>query len=107
MTVTKQEFSLVTNAAWNGDGVSTGIMGLAYPGLTRVYNGTNPNKDVRNHTEVYNPLFFTAVSEKVVSNPCEFLTRTYRRLKAAYIISIRLLRCDQQRKLKKRRGIHL
>lgn len=72
MTVKKQEISLVTHAAWNGDGVSTGLMGLAYPALTRVYNGTNPTKDVRNHTSVYSPLFFTAVSEKVVSHPCGF-----------------------------------
>jgi hypothetical protein len=46
-------------------------VGLAYPGLTNVYNGTDPDSDVGGTADAYNPLFFTALSEKVVSNPCE------------------------------------
>lgn len=71
MTVQKQEVGLVTDAAWNGNGVGTGLMGLAYPQLTDVYNGTDPTKDSGNNTAPYNSIFRTAVSENVVSNPCE------------------------------------
>lgn len=70
MTVTKQEIGLVTDAAWEGDGVNTGLMGLAYPDLTSVYNGTNPDNDTAQ--DPYNPVFWTAVAEKVVTNPCKF-----------------------------------
>lgn len=47
-------------------------MGLAYPGLTSVYNGTNPDKDATNTSAPYNPFFFTAVSEGAVSEPCKY-----------------------------------
>ena len=88
MTVTKQKFGLVNKAAWGGDGVNTvcathrlsqmvlslmglqGLLGLAYPGLTSVYNGTDPDNDSPGNVDLYSPLFFTAMSEKVVSNPC-------------------------------------
>lgn len=56
MTVTKQEIGLVTKAAWEGDGVSSGLMGLAYPGLTSVFNGTNPDKDGPKNWARYKPL---------------------------------------------------
>jgi len=69
MTVKSQEIGLVTQAAWTGDGENTGIMGLAYPALTHVYSGNNPAADVPSNPRTYNPLFFTAVLNKVVSNP--------------------------------------
>jgi hypothetical protein len=69
MTVTSQEIGLITNAAWNGDGVNTGLLGLAYSAITSVYNGTDPNQDVPNSIVPYQPFFFKAVSENVVSNP--------------------------------------
>lgn len=71
MTVTKQEIGLVTNTAWIGDNVTSGILGLGYPLSTSVYNGTDPNNDSSTNLAPYNPFFFTAVSKKVVSNPCE------------------------------------
>lgn len=70
MTVTKQEFGLVTDAAWSGDGVTTGILGLAYPQLADVYNGNDPNNDTLNGAAPYNSIFRMAVEENVVSNPC-------------------------------------
>jgi len=36
-----------------------------------VYNGTDPDKDQLGDVDQYRPFFFTAISEKVVSNPCE------------------------------------
>ncbi|KZP04844.1 acid protease [Athelia psychrophila] len=69
MTVTKQEIGVVNSAAWEGDTINSGLMGLAYPNLTSVYKGTNPDNDGVNNTEFYNPVFFTAFAEKVVTNP--------------------------------------
>ncbi|KIM83061.1 hypothetical protein PILCRDRAFT_819851 [Piloderma croceum F 1598] len=69
MAVNKQEIGLVNKAAWNGDGINSGLLGLAYPELTSVYNGTDPDSDVSGESDTYNPLFFTALSERVVSNP--------------------------------------
>jgi hypothetical protein len=70
LTVTHQEFGVITKAAWNGDGVTTGLMGLAFPGLTSVFNGSNPDADSAANIAQYNPLFFTAVQQKLVA-PCK------------------------------------
>ncbi|KAJ3540372.1 hypothetical protein NM688_g6233 [Phlebia brevispora] len=69
LTVTHQEIGLVTHAAWEGDTVSSGLIGLAYPGLTSVYNGSNPDLDGANNSLLYNPFFFSAVQEKAVKEP--------------------------------------
>lgn len=71
MKVKSQEIALVTNAAWNGDGVNSGILGLAFSGLTAVFDGANPNNDGSSNRSPYSPFFITAVSENVVSNPCK------------------------------------
>ncbi|KAF7971953.1 hypothetical protein HWV62_19417 [Athelia sp. TMB] len=69
MTVKRQEMGVVNNAAWEGDTVSSGLIGLAYPGATSVYNGTNPNKDGPANYAPYNPLFNTALAEGVIKKP--------------------------------------
>lgn len=56
MTVRKQEMGIVTNAAFLGDTVSSGLIGLAYPALTSVYHGTNPAKDGASNRASYNPV---------------------------------------------------
>ncbi|KAK5089336.1 hypothetical protein LTR70_007133 [Exophiala xenobiotica] len=43
--VSSQQVSLPNLAAWQGDGVTSGIIGLAYPALTAAYPGTNPHLD--------------------------------------------------------------
>ena len=50
-----QEIAVVNSAAWHGDGVSSGLVGLAFPAMTRAYAGSDPSKDVTQI--VYNPLF--------------------------------------------------
>jgi hypothetical protein len=70
LTVTGQEMGVVNKAAWSGDGISSGLMGLAYPRLTSVYNTTDVSKDGRNTSEPYSPFFFKAVEQKKVQ-PCE------------------------------------
>jgi len=69
LTVTSQEIGVVNQAAWEGDGINSGLMGLAYPGLTSVYNGTNVTIANANVSSPYNPFFFTAVAEGKVANP--------------------------------------
>jgi hypothetical protein len=69
LTVTSQEIALVTTAAWPGDLVSSGILGLSLPHITSVYNGTDPDNDTSANLDPYNPFFFTAVQEGVVKNP--------------------------------------
>lgn len=75
MAVTKQEIGLVTNAAWQGDTVNSGLMGLAYPGLTSVYNGTNPDADKVGSSALYNPVSVPFSSHLLVpgSFPFQFL----------------------------------
>ncbi|KAJ9652439.1 hypothetical protein H2198_008309 [Neophaeococcomyces mojaviensis] len=43
--VPSQQVSLATLAAWEGDGQTSGIIGLAYPALTAAYPGTDPRVD--------------------------------------------------------------
>ncbi|KIK51004.1 hypothetical protein GYMLUDRAFT_266014 [Collybiopsis luxurians FD-317 M1] len=70
MTVPHQELGLVTNAAWLGDGIDTGLMGLASPNLTSAFEGTDPDADEWPKTQIpYNPLFYTAVQNGIVSEP--------------------------------------
>ncbi|KAF9075360.1 aspartic peptidase domain-containing protein [Rhodocollybia butyracea] len=70
MSVVNQEIGIVTRAAWQGDSLNTGIMGLASPNLTKVYKGTNPSDDQFPQTRIpYNPFFYSAVQQGLVSNP--------------------------------------
>ncbi|KAI0086737.1 acid protease [Irpex rosettiformis] len=66
LSVAQQEFGVVTKAAWNGDGVTSGLVGFAFPGLTSVFNGSNPDLDVPGGQVVYQPFFFKAVEDELV-----------------------------------------
>ncbi|KAJ7884939.1 acid protease [Mycena leptocephala] len=63
LTVTHQEIGVVSSAAWVGDGINTGLLGLAYPHLTSVFN-TSHGENLQ-----YNPFFFNAVKQNLVSHP--------------------------------------
>ncbi|KAJ7483177.1 acid protease [Mycena latifolia] len=69
LTVKQQEVATPDLAAWNGDGVNSGLLGLAYPGLTSVYNTTDPMKASSANHIPYDPFFFTAVKQSMVTNP--------------------------------------
>ncbi|KAJ7780230.1 acid protease [Mycena maculata] len=69
VTVTQQEIGTPDLAAWNGDGVNSGLLGLAYSGLTSVFNTTDPTKASNANHIPYDPFFFTAVKQGVVTNP--------------------------------------
>ncbi|KAJ7132351.1 acid protease [Mycena epipterygia] len=69
LTVTQQEIGTPDLAAWNGDSVNSGLLGLAYSGLTSVFNTTDPTKASRANHIPYDPFFFTAVKQGLVTNP--------------------------------------
>ncbi|KAJ7040977.1 aspartic peptidase domain-containing protein [Mycena alexandri] len=74
MSVEHQLVPVPNVAYWTGDGVNSGILGLALPTLTSAYNTTDPaNATVENHL-LYDPFFFTAVKEKKVKHPYFSLT---------------------------------
>lgn len=91
LTATRQEIGVVTDAAWEGDGVNSGLMGLAFPDLTSVYNGSDPNEDSAANNIPYDPFFFTAVKQGKVA-PCScFLSL---RLRFLHLIRSRSLFCS-------------
>lgn len=53
ITVTNQQFATVDRAAWFGDGLSSGLVGLAYRTLTSAYAGTTG----KGRNIPYDPLF--------------------------------------------------
>ncbi|KAJ7087075.1 acid protease [Mycena epipterygia] len=69
MSVSQQEIGVPTLTAWEGDGINTGLIGLAFPDLTSVYNTTDPTKASAANQLPYSPLFLSAVQQKKVKNP--------------------------------------
>ncbi|KAJ7743456.1 aspartic peptidase domain-containing protein [Mycena maculata] len=69
VSVTGQEIGVPNLAAWEGDGVNTGLIGLAFPDLTSVYNTTDPTRASAANQLPYDPFFFSAVKQKKVANP--------------------------------------
>ena len=61
ITVDNQEVGVVQLAGWSGDGISTGLIGLAFPSITSAYAGNNPATDGPNTQLPYNPVFFNMV----------------------------------------------
>ncbi|KAM0723746.1 hypothetical protein Q7P37_000736 [Cladosporium fusiforme] len=55
--VDDQIFGKVDYAAWNGDGVSSGLVGFAYRTLTSMYIGDDPKKAVPGRAVNYDTLF--------------------------------------------------
>ncbi|CZR50183.1 related to pepsin II-1 precursor [Phialocephala subalpina] len=64
-----QTVSLVNYAAWEGDGTTSGLIGLAYPALTSAYAGTDPTLDNSASGEQieYSPIFQTMYTAGLVS----------------------------------------
>ncbi|MCJ1320011.1 hypothetical protein MMC15_005347 [Xylographa vitiligo] len=63
ITVDNQEVGVVQLAGWSGDGISTGLIGLAFPSITSAYAGNNPATDGPNTQLPYNPVFFNMFEE--------------------------------------------
>ncbi|KAK5118234.1 hypothetical protein LTR85_008214 [Meristemomyces frigidus] len=67
ITVDKQEVALVNYAYWEGDNVTSGLMGFAYPTLTSAYRGTDASVDNENTTAVqYTNWIFSAIDQGLI-----------------------------------------
>ncbi|KAJ5692444.1 hypothetical protein N7462_001867 [Penicillium macrosclerotiorum] len=58
----KQEVAVVTEAAWEGDGTTSGLTGLAYPALTSAYSTKTGDQ------EEYNPIFTTMYEDGLIDS---------------------------------------
>jgi hypothetical protein len=68
ITVDKQEVALVNRAYWEGDNITSGLMGFAYPSLTSAFKGTNPAVDNQNTTDVlYTNWVFNAIDQGLIN----------------------------------------
>lgn len=70
ITVKGQEVAIVSEAYWEGDGITSGLTGLAYPALTSAFFGTNPANDnaaVASDIAEYNPIFTTMYKQGLVA----------------------------------------
>ncbi|KAJ7123507.1 aspartic peptidase domain-containing protein [Mycena epipterygia] len=74
LSVSQQEIGVPNLNAFLGDGVSEGVLGLAFRSLTSVWNTTDKsNASSANHI-LYNPFFLTAVEQKKVNDPYFFIS---------------------------------
>jgi aspergillopepsin I len=62
LTVPKQEVALVDYASWSGDTFTSGLLGLAYPGVTSASSRTGSG------VGKYDPLFTTMVKQGLVTD---------------------------------------
>ncbi|KAL7625122.1 hypothetical protein AAE478_004336 [Parahypoxylon ruwenzoriense] len=72
VTVPKQQFALVDVAAFGGDGVSSGILGLGLRGLTASFTGNDPRNDSIDNLVNYSPLIETMGASKVADPVLSF-----------------------------------
>ena len=83
LTAHNQTVGLVNKAYWDGDEVSSGLLGLAYPSLTDEFPGTNATADNFNNTIEYDPVFTTLYKQKQI--PAIFSLALERNTNAGYL----------------------
>lgn len=66
--VKNQTIAAVNYAAWNGDSLSSGLMGLAFPNITRAFPGEDYRMDSRGLNVAYDPIF-TSMWKKNLTAP--------------------------------------
>jgi Eukaryotic aspartyl protease len=67
ITVKKQQIAVVDAACWEGDGISAGLIGLAYPGLTKSFAGNDPTVDTSSSQILYNPIFTSMYNDGLIA----------------------------------------
>jgi aspergillopepsin I len=67
ITVTNQPMGFVDLAAWEADGTSSGLMGLAYPSITNAYPGDAPGRDEKGTAVPYPPIFTSMHRKKLIA----------------------------------------
>ena len=63
ITVANQQVAVVDYGAWFGDGISSGLIGFAFPAITSAYAGDNPTLDSAATQIIYNPVFSNMYTE--------------------------------------------
>ncbi|KAJ7861691.1 acid protease [Mycena olivaceomarginata] len=69
LEVSRQVVPIPNVAAWTGDGVLSGVLGLAFPNVTSLFNTSDPTTASTKNRILYDPFFFTAVKQKKVEHP--------------------------------------
>jgi aspergillopepsin I len=67
ITVRGQPMGFIDTAAWEGDGSSSGLMGLAYPSITNAYPGDGPGGDEKGTALPYPPVFTSMHRQKLIA----------------------------------------
>ncbi|KAJ7301893.1 acid protease [Mycena albidolilacea] len=69
LEVSRQVVPIPNVAAWTGDGVLSGVLGLAFPNVTSLFNTSDPTTASIKNRILYDPFFFTAVKQNKVEHP--------------------------------------
>ncbi|KAJ7798925.1 acid protease [Mycena olivaceomarginata] len=69
LEVSRQVVPIPDVAAWTGDGVLSGVLGLAFPNVTSLFNTSDPTTASTKNRILYDPFFFTSVKQKKVEHP--------------------------------------
>lgn len=76
ITVHGQEIGLASAGTWNGDNVTSGVLGLAYPSLTSAYYGDDLSDNSLEDMTLYSPVFTSMMmGDQVESYWCLSLDR--------------------------------
>ncbi|KAI9815717.1 MAG: hypothetical protein M1827_002113 [Pycnora praestabilis] len=62
-----QEVAAVNFAAWEGDGISSGLVGMAFPAITSAYAGPEQDASADTQSLEYNPIFTSMYTENLVA----------------------------------------
>ena len=57
----------MSTAQWNGDTITSGLLGLAFPAATKAFTGNNYRLDTVSTQKIYNPIFTNMYTEGFVA----------------------------------------
>ena len=68
ITVKHQEVALIDHAYWQGNGVTSGLIGFGYPSMTSAFHGTDPalDDDKESSAARYTPWIFNAIANDLI-----------------------------------------
>ena len=68
LTVKRQQIALVNTTTWSGGGVVSGLLGLAYPAVTKAFASSSAIHDIGSPGHrVYDPIFTTMHKQGVTA----------------------------------------
>ncbi|KAI1341695.1 acid protease [Xylariaceae sp. FL0016] len=66
VTVSGQEVALATQGNWNGNNITSGILGLAYPSLTNAFWGNDLDDHDQYNQVPYSPIFSRMINDGLI-----------------------------------------